>query len=292
VSDRKLGSIPRQWPGPNDSLLATDPPVSAIINLKVTSNITTHAWIGQPSPLYGFRYITTSREFCHEVDGPAGGRGYCWPMSDLQLSPTRAAVVVDNNAAVPPGREGAGNPVITGVAESSLRSVTAVLPDGRRYHGVVGTGGGFGEAKAWSVAPPAVKGTKLIFTGAAGQIITELSTAAPRGPAALYIPRPAHGGVTVFHYPSSGSLAGGTVSSYLVNGHVAFFSSGTTEAIPFGGAFSPDTAAAAGPPALDGLVVPFRQVCTSDCHQTYIKAFGYAHGDVAKWSCRCPAAAR
>lgn len=203
----------------------------------MTSSITTHAWIGQPSPLYWFLYITTGREFCHEVDGPAGGGGYCWPMSDLHLSPTRPADVVDNNTRVPPGRRGTGNPVITDVAESSVKSVTAVLPDGRRYHGVVGTGGGFGGAKAWSVAAPAVKGTKLIFAGAAGQIITELSTAAPRGPAALYIPRPAHGGVTMFHYPSSGSLAGGTVSSYLVNGHVAFFSSGTTEALPFGGAF-------------------------------------------------------
>jgi hypothetical protein len=280
-SNGKPAGVSRQWPGPSDTLLATDPSISAFINLKLTSSITTHAWIGQPSPLYWFGYITAGPEFCHEVAMPHSSEGYCWPMSNLYLSPTQPADVVDNQAVMPPSGKGAGNPVITGVAESSVTSVTAVLPDGRRYHGVVGTGKGFGRAKAWSVTAPAKKDTKLIFTGAAGQIITELSAAASLpGPASLNLPRPAHGDVTVFHYPSSGTLAGGTVSGYLVNGHVAFFSSGTTEALPFGGAFSPNTAA--GAPAIDGLVAPFRLVCAPECRQMTVKAFGYAHGDVAK----------
>jgi hypothetical protein len=283
-STGKVWRIPRQLPGPPDQLIVSDPPTGAIINLKVTSSITTYAWIGQPSPRYWFPYITTVAEFCHEVDGPHGGEGYCWPVSALNVTPAHPAYVVDNNANAGPGPMDPGSPTITGVARPNVTSVTAVLPDGRRFHAVISTGLGNSPDKAWSVALPAEKGTKLIFTGAAGQILTEISTAAPPGPSVLNLPRPAHGGVTVFHYPSSGTLQGGIVYGYLVDGYVAFFTSETTEALPFGGAISPHPAAGhpTAPPAIEGLVAPFRLACTSVCHETSITAFGYAHADVAK----------
>ena len=263
-------------------LLATDPPIGKVTSLKLTRNITTFAWLGQPDPLFWFPYITTGPEFCQWTANSSGhGSGYCWPMSALDIGPTQPADVVTNRY-----NARAGNPVISGIARPDVTSVTAVLPDGRQFHGVVSTGLGSGPDKAWSVTSPADNGTKLIFTGAAGQILTETSTAAPPGPAVLVPPRPAHGGVTLFHFPISGTLPDGTVDGYLVGGNVAFFTSGTTQAIPFGEALSPH--AASRPSAIGGLAAPLRLVCASSCRQTSIKAFGYAHGDVAKVVVRLP----
>jgi hypothetical protein len=250
--------------GPADRLLATDPPVSAIIQLGVTHGVTTWAWIGEPSPLYWFPGFDTSLQFCHWTAGSSGeGSGNCWSLP--RLSTDRPAAVIDNNDMV-----GTGHPVLTGVAETDATSVTAVLPDGQRFRGVIGAGRGF-PVKAWSVTCPTVNGTKLIFTAAAGQPLATLSTAAPVAPRGLDIRQPAVGGVALFRYPPNG-----TVDAYLLGGHVAFFG-------PFGGAFSP--AAVYGPPAdggpaVAGIAQGFGHLTGSDF--ALLEAFGYANQDVAK----------
>lgn len=268
--------------GAINGMLASDPAVSAIITLNLRPGVMTWAWIGAPSPAYWFPYIATSREFCHFVtSGNGEGSGDCWPMPSL--SPAKPATVISNNDTV-----GIGSPVLSGVAEPDVTSVTAVFPDGQRFPGVMGTGRGF-PVKAWSVLCPKVSGTKLVFTGPAGKVLATLSTAAPVGPVVLDLPQPAHGGVTMFSYPASrDGTPGGRVTAYLVDGHVAFFAPQL-----FGGMVSPADATAA--PAIAGTAQPFttarkpvttvikgKRVTLYEQSYTLVKAFGYAHADVAK----------
>ncbi|HEX4087596.1 MAG TPA: hypothetical protein VHZ33_02705 [Trebonia sp.] len=259
-------AVPIGSTGPGDQLLAQDPAISAIIQLDVTHGVTTWAWFGQPSLLYWLPYISTGPQFCHWAIATSGeGSGDCWPLPSL--SAARPAVVIDSNDAV-----GIGHPVISGVAEPDVAAVAAVFPDGQHVRGVIGTGRGF-PAKAWSVTFPTVKGTKLVFTGAAGQILATLSTAAPAGPIALDLPQPAHGGVAIFHYPDVQGLSGGTETAYLVGGHVAFFASRDS-----GGIFSP--AAVSGPPVIAGVAQIFGYL--SHGPTVLAKAFGYANANVVK----------
>lgn len=256
-------------PNPDSRMLATDPPVSAIFTLKVAPGTTEWNWIGQPSSRYWFPYPATSPEFCHWVSYSGGGSGSCWPLPAVNQD--HPAMVISDGP----------TPVITGLAEPAVRSVTAVLRDGQRFRAAIGTASGFAGLKAWSVHSPAA-GTKLVFTGANGQLITTLSTAAPAGPIVLDIPRPSHGGAPMFSYPASSQVTAGSVTAYLIDGHVAFF----WPPVNFGGKFSPYAASAA--PAVDGMATPFGAACTPDCHGTDIKAFGYAHGDVARVVVRLP----
>jgi hypothetical protein len=268
--------------GPPSQLLATDPPVSAIIKLGLRRGVTNWAWIGTPSPRYWNSYITTGPQFCHFVTSSSGaGSGDCWPMPSL--SPADPAKVISNDTV------GIGSPILSGVAEPDVSSVTAVFPDGQRFRAVMGKGRGF-PVQAWSVICPAVNGTKLIFTGAAGQTLATLSTSAPIGPIVLDLPQPAHGGITMFSYPASRGTPAGKVTAYLVDGHVALFDQAV-----FGEMVSPADAAAA--PAIAGLAQPFtmgggqpvtvkiggkRVTLYKDQRYTLVKAFGYAHADVTK----------
>jgi hypothetical protein len=269
--------------GPAGQLLATDPPVSAIIEMTVTRNVKTWAWIGEQSPLYWNPYITTGPQACHWTTSVTTGEGSgdCWPMPTI--GPAHPAFVISGDTV------GIGHPVLSGVAEKDVTTVTAVFPDGQRFPGVIGTGRGF-PVKAWSVTCPVVKGTKLIFGGAAGQTLGTLSTAAPAGPIVLDLPQPAHGGVTLFRYPASDGTPAGATTAYLVDGHVALFSPQY-----FGGAVSP--AAVSNPPAVAGLADTFGvagqwttmktangkriRVFKPDRY-TVVKAFGYAHPNVAR----------
>lgn len=258
-------------------IMATDPAISAIFGLPVTRNITTWNWIGQPSPEYWFPYIATRPEACHVVSEPgAGDSGSCWPVPTLNAA--RPAVVIASDY---PGQ--LSSLTISGLAEPAVTSVTEILRDGQRISATIGTGRGFG-LKAWSVRCPTKNGTKLVFAGADGRVITTLNTAAPAGPIVLDVPRPGHGGVTMFSYPASQLTTGaGSVTTYLIDQHVAFFSSAFFRG---SGTFSPFDAS--GRPAVGGMAVPFGYVCAPGCRVANIKAFGYAHGDVPKVSVRLP----
>jgi hypothetical protein len=264
-AERRPGLGHGRQTGPAGELLVLDPPISAIIRLGVTGGVTAWAWVGRPNPQYWFPYIATSPQLCHWIAASNGsGSGDCWPMPSL--SAAHPADVTDNNEAV-----GIGRPVISGVAELDVTSVTAVFPDGQRFAAAIGTGQGF-PVKAWSVACPRVNGTKLIFAGAAGQVLATLSTAAPIGPVVLDVPQPTHGAVALFRYPVNG-----TVHAYLIDGHVAFFGW-------FGGAFSP--AAVSGSPPMAGMAESFGYLNANQF--ALVKAFGYAQADVVKVVVRLP----
>jgi hypothetical protein len=269
--------------GAISGMLAADPAVSAIIKLNLRPGVTNWAWIGSPSPQYWNSYITSGPQFCHFVTSSSSGAGSgdCWPMPSL--SPADPAKVTSRDTA------DIGSPILSGVAEPDVSSVTAVFPDGQRFRGVLGKGRGF-PVQAWSVICPAVKGTKLIFTGPAGQTLATLSTSAPVGPIVLDLPQPAHGGITMFGYPAGRNAPAGTVTAYLIGGHVAFF-----DQAMFGELVSPAGAAAA--PAIAGLAQPLtvgggqpvtvkvggkRVTIYKNQRYTLVKAFGYAHADVTK----------
>jgi hypothetical protein len=181
-----------------------------------------------------------------------------------------------------------GSVFLSGAAEPGITSVTAVFPDGQRFAGTVGTGRGF-PVRAWTLAiavPALPDGTKLVFTSTGGQVITRLSTAAPLGPGVLDLPRPARGGITMFSYPAGLQKRinpAGSVTAYLVDGHVAFF---TSTLLGPTGSFSPY--AASGAPAVDGMAGAFGNACNPDCHATRVEAYGYAHGNVTEVKVRLP----
>jgi hypothetical protein len=183
--------------------------------------------------------------------------GFCWPLP--QLGAGHLAQVT--------GREGVGTNQAIGVgaAAAQVTSVTAVLPDGRTFAGVVKTGRGLAD-KAWTVGYPLAKGVRLVFRNAAGNQVAALGTAGPIGPPQF--PQPRRGGVTVFRYPGNHGLPAGNVVAYLVEGRVGFWS-------PFsGGLICP--VPAHGQPALGGIALSFGD------NGSHTKAFGYAHANVAR----------
>jgi hypothetical protein len=102
----------------------------------------------------------------------------------------------------------------SGVAAGPVASVTAVLPDGRTFAGVVGTGRGF-SFSVWSVTYPPDGAVRLVFRDGSGHELASLTR--PAVPSDLVQPpaaRPASGGV---------ALAGGSVTAYLIDGHVGFW---------------------------------------------------------------------
>jgi hypothetical protein len=70
-------------------------------------------------------------------------------------------------------------PPFTGIAVTSVTSVTAVLPDGRRIPGAVRFGHGFPFAVWWANYPPGESAT-LVFRDAAGHVATRISVPAPK----------------------------------------------------------------------------------------------------------------
>ena len=97
-----------------------------------------------------------------------------------------------------------------------MASVAAVLPDGRTFAGVVGTGRGF-AFKVWSVTYPPEGAVRLVFRDSSGHELASLTR--PAVPTLLVPPRAAR--------PGSGAVivgvAGGSIRAYLVDGHVGFW---------------------------------------------------------------------
>jgi hypothetical protein len=101
-----------------------------------------------------------------------------------------------------------------GIAAEPVASVTALLPDGRAFAGLVTTGRGF-STKVWSVTYPHDASVRLVFRDSAGHQLATLAN--PPVPASL-TPRPAA-------RPASGGvpLANGALAAYLIDGHVGFW---------------------------------------------------------------------
>jgi len=168
----------------------------------------------------------------------------------------------------------------SGIATEPVASVTAVLPDGRTFAGVVGTGRGF-TFKVWSVTYPPDGAVRLVFRDSSGHELASLTR--PAVPTVLVPPRAAR--------PGSGAVlllvAGGSIRAYLVDGHVGFWavpSGWYAYAPPVGTAVISPYPAASGP-ALAGILVAngkTGQGTAQDPFRPISEFVGYARAGVAK----------
>ncbi|HEY6297345.1 MAG TPA: hypothetical protein VIX15_16930, partial [Streptosporangiaceae bacterium] len=262
--------------GPEQEMLQTDPPASAIIGLPVTRAAASanraigYFWIGYASPRYWSDQITPGPQFCNDtVDVTIGeSSGFCWPLP--RLGAGQAARVTGNEYV------GTGQPVLLGAATAQVTSVAAVLPGGRSYRGVIETGRGF-PVKAWTVSYPQARGVRLVFRDASGREVASLGTAAPLGPPQVAQPR--SGGLLVFRSPAGLVSPVSAMTAYLIQGRVGFWSA-------WGGFISP--LPASGGPRVGGLILPFGlppapQGTRPKASQTQqAEGFGYAQADVAR----------
>ncbi len=258
--------------GPAEQLLLMDPPVSAVIGLKIrpsaagqANRVEGYFWIGDASPRYWADQISTGAQLCNDTVNATNGEssGFCSPLPKPGAG--HLAFVTGSESV------GTGQRIIQGDAAQQVTSVAAVLPDGRSFPGAIATGKGF-PAKAWTVGYPQASGVRLVFRDAAGTEVATLGTAAPLGPP--QVRQPSSGGEPVFRYPAGGGIPAGTMTAYLIDGRVGFWSQ------LYGGYISP--VPAAGGPAADGLILPFdfsRQA--ENVSPRLDEGFGYARADVA-----------
>jgi hypothetical protein len=266
-------------PGPDREMLKLDPPLSAVVPVRVpgivkkihgqTEQVTSYFWLGRNNPASWPDWVNPGPQLCNNTVNDTTGQsgGFCWPAP--APGPGHLATVT--------GSEGDGTDQTIMVGEAAVRvaSVTAVLPGGRTYPGAVSTGRGlrgvvWTAAYPWSTGVPYTKGVHLVFRDASGRAVTVLDPHSPAGPPQTV--QPASGGVTLFAYPASPQEPAGTVQAYLVHGEVGFWSP------LWSGTISQQTAA--GAPVLGGLSEPF--VIGADGTFTRLEALGYAHADVAR----------
>ena len=265
--------------GPSDSvippnLLQEDPPKTPITRLPVPptpAKTVTYFWLGDPNPAYWVDEVPAGPQLCQFLyDGLLGvGGGFC------EAQPSRAHPVTATESAGP--WEIKGEEFVMGVAAARVKSVTAVLPDGRTYPGTVGGGRGL-PYRTWAVSYRSGSGAvRLVFRDAAGRQVADLSAAAPQNPARIQQPR--SGGVTVYRYAGVPGIPAGTVTGYLVDGRVGFWSPLFAYA-----AICPVPAGAQ--PALNGLVTD--PITSETGASMAVVALGYAHTGVARVVVRVP----
>ncbi len=265
--------------GPAGELLAADPPLSAVVQVRVpgiekkvhgqAEQVTSYFWLGRNNPDAWSFQVNPGLQLCNDTvnDTAGGSSGFCWPAP--APGPGRLATVT--------GSEGVqtDQTIMVGEAVSRVASVTAVLSDGRAYHGAVATGRGlpgvvWTVSYPWSAGFPYTKGAHLVFRDASGKQVTVLEPHAPVGP--RQTAEPASGGVALFSYPASNGEPAGVVKAYLVHGEVGFWSP------IWGGIISQRVAA--DPPAIGGLTLPFGS--EGGGISSPMVALGYAHADVAR----------
>lgn len=271
--------------GPPQFFLAEDPPVSAILALRVSPAaagptspsapraVTAYSWLAYTSPS-AWLDLLQGRQFCHDVVYPDGSSsGFCVPLP--QLGAGRLAAITastDMGAKI-------GPVVVQGAAASQVTSVTAVLPGGRTIAGMVKTGRGF-PWNVWAVAYPRASSVRLVFRDAAGTEVAALDSAGPTEPPQLL--EPGSGGILTFTYPQVPGIPDHSVNAYLIDGYVGFWPGPGNN-----GYLAPQLAA--GPPALAGLSLGFWAPGGTKRHSNSAwESFGYAHADVARVVLRLP----
>jgi hypothetical protein len=264
-------SAPRSASRVLRSFLEQEPASSAILTLPLPRTSTpadAYFWMARNSPAYWLDQIEPGLQLCQmTLNVPnGGGQGFCWPLP--RMGAGQLAVVTGNEGSY----VGDGQQIAVGAAAGQVASVAAVLPDGRVFPGIVGTGRGF-PYKVWAVGYPPASGVRLVYRDAAGREITSLSTAAPNGPPQTRQPR--SGGIVVFSYPAARYSQAGATTAYLIDGHVGFWSSlwgGYIAQVP-----------ASGGPAADGIILEFGPGGSrQDPYPKLLEAFGYARTDVAR----------
>jgi hypothetical protein len=168
----------------------------------------------------------------------------------------------------------------SGIAAAPVASVTAVLPDGRTFTGVVGIGRGF-TFKAWSVTYQQDGAVRLVFRDSSGHELASL--ARPAVPTVVVPPRAAR--------PGSGAVillvTGGSIRAHLIDGHVGFWTvpSGWYAYAPALGTAVISPYPATSGPALARILVANGMVGQSTAQNPFrpVSEFvGYARADVAK----------
>ena len=200
--------------------LQEDPASSAILTMplpRTSKPALAYFWLARNSPAYWQDQIVPELQLCHmTLNLPnGGGEGFCWPLPSLGAG--QLAVVTGNEGSY----VGDGQQIVVGAAAAQVRSVAAVLPDGRVFPGTIGTGRGF-PYRVWAVGYPPAQGVRLVFRDASGTVVATRSTAAPPGPSQT--PQPRSGGIVLFRYPASRAGPAGPVTAYLIDGQVGFWS--------------------------------------------------------------------
>jgi hypothetical protein len=271
--------VPGTGTGPAGELLTEDPPLSAVVHVRVpgiekkihgqAEQVTSYFWLGRNNPDAWSFQVNPGLQLCNDTvnDTAGGSAGFCWPAP--APGPGHLATVTASQGVQ------TDQTIMAGEAVSRVASVTAVLSDGRAYHGAVATGRGlpgvvWTVSYPWSAGFPYTKGAHLVFRDTSGKQVTVLEPHAPVGPPQTA--EPASGGVALFSYPASNGEPAGVVKAYLVHGEVGFWS-------PIGGGIISQRVAA-DPPAIGGLTLPFGN--QGGGISSPMVALGYAHGDVAR----------
>ena len=279
-------------------LAAQVPPGSPVLSYQYSpegKQIWAIFWLGHRTRAFWFDNVSPGLQLCSAVfndyttqqpeygtTGPerpvinGSGQAFCAPAPQLT-----AGQVVRVTAGMNAGHGGgvfATMSTRSGVAAGSVASVTVVLPDGRTFAGVVGTGRGF-PVKVWSVTYPPDGAVRLVFRDSSGHELASLTRpAVPSVQVQRPAPRPGRGGI---------ALAGGSVTAYLIDGHVGFWTVPNgwyAYAPPPGTAVISPYPAASGP-AVAGIVVAAGRTgsgTTQDPFSPVSEFVGYASAGVAK----------
>ena len=238
-------------PGPGDYLIQQNPPVSAIVRVKMRidgQTTWTFVWLGY---LKGHR--SQGLNLCSVTDGGSFyGSGGCGP---AQI-PARQVAVYSG---------GAGS-IRMGVSVRQVTSVTAQLSGGRSAAGVVVSARGF-PGKVWLVNYPSADNAQIVFRDARGTEIGHLTrTGNPPFPS-----RPRSGGLVVFYYPAGVVDAKpGWMTAYLLrDGRVGFWSSDNADSVV---SLKP----ASGPPTVELIGGDYLH------GSPLVEFYGYAHESVAR----------
>jgi hypothetical protein len=240
-------------PGSGNYLIQQDPPVSAIVPVKMTADgqtSWTFVWFGYD------KYAPSEGDvLCSVTDGGSfSGTGGCG----------LARLAAHQVAAYSAGAGGTG--ISEGVSQTQVTSVTARLPAARTVPGAMVSGRGF-PYKVWVVMRPYAESAQIVFRNDGGHELGQLPITVVAFPA-----RPSSGGIVVFRQPAGVAGSGlSSVTAYLVDGKVDFFPSG-------GNGIVLGNVPASGPPTV--AVQTIKPLAPGA--STTAEFYGYAHQNVTR----------
>jgi hypothetical protein len=242
-------------PGPGSYLMRYDPPLSAIVPIKLTTGrqtTWTFVWFGRlkSDPGEGIQLCTVTD------GGDYYGGGGCTP---VQLQEQQGFV------------EGSDTIKLI-VSDPQVTSVTALLPAGRSFSGLGAFGRGF-PYKVWLVNFPTQDNATIVLRNAGGHVVKRMSITGEYPPPA----QPRSGGIALFRYPADAvATTAGTMTAYLLDGRlvgvdglvVGFWGSNSNSVISNVPASGPQTIVNLGGSWIRGATV--------------VEYFGYAHQNVTR----------
>jgi hypothetical protein len=240
-------------PGPGNYLIQQDPPVSAIVPVKMTADgqtSWTFVWFGYDKYAPGEGDV-----LCSVTDGGSlNGTGGCG----------LARLAAHQVAVYSAGAGGTG--ISEGVSQTQVTSVTAELPAARTVPGAMVSGPGFPD-KVWVVIRPYAESAQIVLRNDGGHELGQLSITVAAFPV-----RPGSGGIVVFRQAAGAEGSEpGSVTAYLVDGKVDFWPSD-------GNGVVLGNVPASGPPTVAVLTIKPLALGAS----TTAEFYGYAHQNVTR----------